>query len=457
MKKVNVVILTVALLLGAAGQTWAAPWPMYRDAIGTGHTDGYIPKPTDRMIYSKRMVNEYDFGHGRPTWPEWADQEIKEAISWDLMKGYPDGKDWVGRKMYRFNAEKEITRAEFVTILNRALAYDEAPGEAPKGEPVPDWAKGHLGMLMKKGIVAKDGRFDANRPATRREIAVWVGRAVKAENLPLTASASAFPDFQPGDDGYDDALRAIRAGLMRGYDDGTFHPDATFTRAQAAAVVVRLAKSLPPGDWTMTADDFIRWWEMFTIAGKARWPNSPSDQVYLDWMTPEVIDEMRGEMRDYTGVNTGIYWDDAQMRWEPYSSTNGAAALRVPGSPKGVARVATRSVMAYDIGYIPIGPVGSADSSCWRAGYPKVFRIYLRRFPYGLRITDTEALQNKQSVKFAPWLKDDGVDEWWSLPSWYEGNWAALYERLPDGTFRKVGPYDGPGEGACAGVDLPKP
>ena len=52
------------------------------------------------------------------------------------------------------------------------------------------------------------------------------------------------PDLSPGDPGAEAAYTLYAKGILSGVDGGmTFRPGGTFTRAEAAAIVSRLARA----------------------------------------------------------------------------------------------------------------------------------------------------------------------------------------------------------------------
>uniref|UniRef100_UPI000488F434 S-layer homology domain-containing protein n=1 Tax=Desulfovirgula thermocuniculi TaxID=348842 RepID=UPI000488F434 len=146
---------------------------------------------------------------------------IIEAIDFELYKGYPDNTLRLGN---------DITRAEFAAVLARCIDVS--------GEPGPNWYDSAVDGLVKLGIIPdKSGDWDA--PITRLEMAQWLGRLARVYNLPEKDLGAAFSDT------YDeDALRAARAGLVKGVSAGVLGADQHLNRAQAAVLLFRVARSV---------------------------------------------------------------------------------------------------------------------------------------------------------------------------------------------------------------------
>jgi len=101
------------------------------------------------------------------------------------------------------------------------------------------------------------------RPAdsiTRAEVAELLARAGKLNGqAPYTQT---FSDVSPGHWAYATIERATRAGLIEGYPDQTFRPEALVSRAEACALLLRLTnKPVPdtPLDETVTDIDSTYW------------------------------------------------------------------------------------------------------------------------------------------------------------------------------------------------------
>ena len=109
---------------------------------------------------------------------------------------------------------------------------------------VPD----HVGMVENcdgKNITVIEGNYSDS--VKRRTIAVNA-RYIRGYCLPDYAGKAAqgpepiFSDIPVGAWYEDDVRWCVERGIFAGYEDGTFHPEAALTRAQAAALIRRTAQ-----------------------------------------------------------------------------------------------------------------------------------------------------------------------------------------------------------------------
>jgi hypothetical protein len=113
------------------------------------------------------------------------------------------------------------------------------------------WAQSDIERMANKLIVngSVDGTFDPNRTVTRAEFVAMIVRALGLAEKPQLYSYS---DVRPNEVWYADAIGAASAaGLIEGYADGSFRPDARITREQVAVMLgraVRYAGELPSQD-----------------------------------------------------------------------------------------------------------------------------------------------------------------------------------------------------------------
>lgn len=142
-----------------------------------------------------------------------------------------------------FKPDADITRAEFTVMLANALKLEgssSAPAFADDVQ-IGKWAKQAIANAVEAGIVGgyADGSFRPNARITRAEMAAMVARALK-----LSADADATTGFADNKDIPNWAKGAIEAvreqGIMNGRGGNKFVPNGTATRAEAVTLLVRI-------------------------------------------------------------------------------------------------------------------------------------------------------------------------------------------------------------------------
>jgi len=141
----------------------------------------------------------------------------------------------------RYEPDRSITRAELASILVKALNLQAASGKITfKDVTGTEWYSGYIAAACRAGLVKgyEDGTFCPDRTVTREEMA-----AVLARVSDLGASPDAklpFTDAGEVSSWAADSLAAVVSeGLIKGYPDGTFQPRGTVTRAECAVMIYR--------------------------------------------------------------------------------------------------------------------------------------------------------------------------------------------------------------------------
>lgn len=140
-----------------------------------------------------------------------------------------------------FGPERDMTRAEVTTMFARLLT-EEIEADKTYSNPFSDvpkgcWAANYIGHMRQFGIITgySDGSFRPDAPVTRAEFAAIASRFEK-----LTEGSKSFTDVP---DTYWAARYidfAATRGWVTGYSDGTFKPEDPITRAEVAAATCRL-------------------------------------------------------------------------------------------------------------------------------------------------------------------------------------------------------------------------
>lgn len=156
--------------------------------------------------------------------------------------------DWVEKGLIKgypdgtFKPDNKVTRAEFMALVNRAFGYDEKVAINYKDVPNGAWFYETIAKAKAVGYIGgyEDGTIRPNNPITRAEAAAIIMR-IKG----LTAEpdeTARFVDRAAIPAWSQGAVGAVvKAGIMGGYPDSNFKAQNFITRAEA---VVALGRAL---------------------------------------------------------------------------------------------------------------------------------------------------------------------------------------------------------------------
>lgn len=162
---------------------------------------------------------------------DYQDPYLNQMVEWGFLRGDIEG---------NLRPDSNITRAEFVTIVNRAFGYTRT-GDMPFTDvKSSDWYAEDVSIAYNVGYIQGTSKntFSPNRQITREEAAVMLAR-----NLMLQAASGENTDFTDSRDISNWSRGLITAltdyEIINGYADGTFRPQAPITRGETAIMLVR--------------------------------------------------------------------------------------------------------------------------------------------------------------------------------------------------------------------------
>lgn len=172
----------------------------------------------------------------------WSEEYVVPLAFEGIINGYGDG---------TFRPEGAVSRAEAIAMVVRLVSASdsgEAPGMAEKippslGAKIPLWAVPYVALALDMGILSEGDLegLDAEMPAGRWEVAVWLARALglkPAEGEPLEAYFADLKEVPARAVPLIEAAR--RLGIVTGYPDGTFRPHNGIKRGEMAALLSRV-------------------------------------------------------------------------------------------------------------------------------------------------------------------------------------------------------------------------
>ena len=223
-------------------------------------TGWYADKALTQKITSVTMNGD------KTVYAGWEATGVPDKLNGDdhfaYVIGYPDGK---------VHPKGNISRAETATIFFRLLKADIRDGNLTADNDFSDvsdgqWHNKAVSTMAKLGIVKgrRADRFDPNASITRAEFAAICARF----NTKPVENSGSFSDIS-GHWAENEIERAAAFGWISGYPDGTFHPDARITRAEAMTMINRVLCRMPQSESDLL-DSMVTWPD-----------NKPSDWHYL--------------------------------------------------------------------------------------------------------------------------------------------------------------------------------
>lgn len=261
-------------LNGVVGQQYAGPqgrviYPhthdteLRNDKAPTCTEDGYtgdmVCKICGRVMEKGEPIeatgHDFEDGHGTCTICGFAPfSDIANSgycdyivVGWaaGIVGGYPDG---------TFRPNNEVTRGQFITMLWRACGEPEAENAKlsfTDAANIPDDYKAAVAWGVEAGIIYGygDNTFRHGTPISRAQMATFSYRLMDVifEEGSFDAFKTPFgfnDDAAVAADYVDGVNVCANLGVITGYPDGFFRPNATGTRGQAATIILRLVLTI---------------------------------------------------------------------------------------------------------------------------------------------------------------------------------------------------------------------
>ena len=171
---------------------------------------------------------------------DWFDVWVDLAYNLGLMEGTGEG---------RFSPHASMTVAEALQLaaeMESRQTGDNFHTQSHTEGGV--WYRPAVDYCIASGIIGPNDFSDYTRPVTRAQLARIFSATSLARSLPvrndLEQVQAAVPDVQPGDYAAGAIYDLYAKGILAGTDGGfTFSPNASITRAEAAAMAARLARA----------------------------------------------------------------------------------------------------------------------------------------------------------------------------------------------------------------------
>lgn len=161
---------------------------------------------------------------------EWAQEAINHLASLGIINGMGDG---------TFAPNDNVTREQFAKMIVMCMGYtvNESATSSFSDVVAGEWYAPYVAAAANNSLITgfEDGTFGVGQNITRQDMAVIIYRALGSPNPSSTGSFS--DDAEIGDYARLAVYSLVEIGIINGMGDGTFAPQATATRAQAAQML----------------------------------------------------------------------------------------------------------------------------------------------------------------------------------------------------------------------------
>lgn len=171
---------------------------------------------------------------------------IERFINADIIDGYVESESFEeDGEVYEYSyvnvrPEEKVTRAQFTKILVSALSLKAGTNTQEFADvKKAKWHYDYIRTASSLGIVAgyKDGKFHPDASITREQMAAMIYRAFK-DTVEFPSQIKTFKDIAKTSFAYDAVTKLAAKGIVMGYGD-TFKPNDLATRGQAIAIIDR--------------------------------------------------------------------------------------------------------------------------------------------------------------------------------------------------------------------------
>lgn len=166
-------------------------------------------------------------------------------------------------------ALKRTTIVLMMLIFSLTIMTTTRAAEAKADDLQGHWAETLLRNWSDQGLLkGYEGKFYPDKSITRAEFITLINRAFELKEL----GTIQFKDLESSHWAYNQFITATKAGYIEGYNDNTVRPDLTVTREEAAVMVAKLTNLIPESNGVSTNfkdDSSISSWSKDAVSALA--------------------------------------------------------------------------------------------------------------------------------------------------------------------------------------------
>ncbi|WP_027400301.1 S-layer homology domain-containing protein [Anaerovorax odorimutans] len=298
----------------------------------------------------------------------WAEQYINKAVSEGIIEGYKDG---------TFKPNNAVTRAEFISMVNRALGCTGTANITFNDVSYSKWYYSDITKAIAATYVAgySSTSFKPNNPISRQEVAVMISRFVPTHGY--NGNLRAYSDYMSVSNWAYTAFSKINGkGYLGAYSDGKLHPLDSLTRAQTAKILCDIVDK----ENIVTSDPVVK--KDGTRLSNKIYSNNVTIHKYLDdddmslenCVVLGTLKVQGGGTDTVTVENCRIANSDVDKSSEPVRvlAMGETTIVNLSASNDSILQTSGLDNGTYGLGFAKVNINNSADTTL-RGRFPKVF------------------------------------------------------------------------------------
>jgi len=166
---------------------------------------------------------------------DWAYSYIKRLYENGIVNGIDND---------TFNPDDAVSRQDFIKILVGALEIKVTDNQSPFYDVVGSYSEPYISAAYENGLIngISETEFGAQNNILREDVAVIISRVLDVHNMKFEKSNYEYHDSGDFSEYARDAICTVtEASIFNGDETGNFNPKSNLSRAEACAVLCRLA------------------------------------------------------------------------------------------------------------------------------------------------------------------------------------------------------------------------
>lgn len=263
-----------------------------------------------------------------------------------------------GESNTAFRPDGSLTRSMFVTILGRmaGVGQDTYPGSSFSDVRTGQWYSSYVAWAARTGVTdgTGDGKFSPDDAVTREQMAAMIARYINSAGFSLAEAGNSAAFFTDKADISSWAQEGVelmrRTGILTGYEDGSFQPQETANRAEAATMFMRLDKALEQKSGSaLTTKSLMEYFSTTDEIEKAGQPYLDSKGYVSISDIDELLDAVEAEVKHQQTLGTiSDYEREEQTIWIQLASGIQYVYLAPLENTSSTGQEAHMSILTYE-------------------------------------------------------------------------------------------------------------